>query len=137
AVGCLAFRPDGRALASGHADGTVLVWDLAGVTRPKPAPAEREAAWNDLASDDAATAFRAILALAADPVCAAFLRQRVKPVVPAPADQVRQLIADLDSAVFATRERATAGLTRLGDTADDRLRTALAGNLSAEQRRRI
>jgi len=59
AVGCLAFRPDGKALASGHADGTVLVWDLAGVTRPKPAPAEREAAWNDLASDDAATRIRA------------------------------------------------------------------------------
>jgi len=136
-VGCLAFRSDGEALASAHADGTAVVWDLSGVTPHRAAPANRDATWKDLTSDNAGTAYRAILALAADPGCAAFLRNRIGATVAARADQVRQLIADLDSPVFATRERATAGLARLGDAADDQLRAALAGALSAEQRRRV
>jgi RNA polymerase sigma factor (sigma-70 family) len=136
-VYCLAFRPDGKALASGHADGTAVVWDLSGIAPARPDRSDREAAWKDLASDDAPKAYRAILALAADPECASFLRDRVKPVAAVTADQVRPLIADLDSAVFASRERATAGLTKLGDAADEPLRAALKGNLSAEQRQRV
>jgi hypothetical protein len=85
----------------------------------------------------AGEAYRAILALAADPGCAAFLRERVRPVAAAPAERVRQLIAGLDAAAFDTRERATADLTRLGGAADDPLRAALKGDLSAEQRRRV
>src|SRR5262249_54506447 len=135
-VNCLAFRPDGKALASGHADGTALVWDLSGVKIARPAATDREAAWKGLASDDAGKAFHAILALAADPGCAAMLRDRVKPAVAPPPDQVRKLIADLDSATFATRQRATAELTQLGDAADDQLRTSLKGDLTAEQRGR-
>ncbi|HEY8503550.1 MAG TPA: sigma factor-like helix-turn-helix DNA-binding protein [Gemmataceae bacterium] len=133
----LAFRADGKVLASGHADGTALVWDLSGLPGVEAAAVDREAAWNNLASGDAGTAYRAILALAADPRGAAFLRDRVKPAVAAPADQVRRFIRDLDSPEFATRERAAAALEKLGDAADTQLRAALKGDLSSEQRRRI
>jgi WD40 repeat protein len=136
-VRCLAFRPDGKALASGHADGTAVVWDLSSIAPGRSAPTDRDGGWADLASPNAGKAYRAILALAADSSCAAFLRDRVKPVVAATAAQVRPLIADLDSGTFATRERATAGLIGLGDAADDQLRAALKGDLSAEQRKRI
>jgi len=135
-VECLAFRPDGKALASGHDDGTALVWDLSGLAPIKPAATNREAAWTDLAAD-AERAYRAVLALAADPGCAAFLRGRVKPTAAAPADEVARLVGELDSADFATRERATAALAKLGDGAAAGLRAALAGDLSAEQRRRV
>jgi WD40 repeat protein len=136
-IGCLALRPDGKALASGHADGTAVVWDLSGLPSAKPATADREAAWTDLASDDAGRAYRAVLALAADPGCAGFLRDRVKPAAAVPAGEVARLVGDLDSPAFATRERATAALAKLGDAAEADLRAALRGEVSAEQRRRI
>ena len=135
-VGCLAFRPDGKALASGHADGTAVVWDLSGLPPARPAAADRDAAWNDLAAGDAAKAYRAVLALAADPGCAGFLRGRVKPAAAVPAGEVARLVGELDNPAFATRERATAALVGLGDAATDDLRAALRGELSAEQRRR-
>jgi hypothetical protein len=99
--------------------------------------ADREAAWTDLASADAARAYQAILALAADPGCGAFLRDRMKPAAPAPAAEVRKLVAALDDPVFEKRERATAGLKSFGEAADAELREALKGVLSAEQRRRV
>jgi hypothetical protein len=135
-VQTLAFRPDGKALASGHADGTALVWDLSGLPEVKPA-ADREAAWEDLASADAGKAYRAILSLAADPGCVAFLRDRVKPAPEIPAGRIQKLVKDLDSDAFATREAATAALEELGGAADAELRARLREGLSAEQRRRI
>src|SRR5690606_20966959 len=129
----LAFRPDGKALASGHADGTALVWDLSGLAVAKPAVLDREAAWRDLGAD-AEKVYRAIVSLSADPEGVRFLRERVKPVTPVPPNVVHKLLADLDSGDFSTRERATAELARLGDTADEQLRSALEGDLSAEQR---
>jgi WD40 repeat protein len=137
AVRALAFRPDGQALASGHADGTALVWDLSGLPGVKRAAADRDAAWKDLASDDAGKAYRAILSLAADPEVAAFLRQRVKPAPALPARRIQEWVQALDDNEFTTREAATAALIRVGDMAEADLRAALRGQLSPEQRRRI
>jgi WD40 repeat protein len=133
----LTFRPDGRALASGHQDGTALVWDLSGLPEVKPAATDRESAWKDLASADAEKAYRAILALAADPDAAAFLRDRVRPVPAIPEAQFQKLVNDLDSDKYATRETATAALKKLGELVEVELQTLLRGDLSAEQRRRI
>jgi WD40 repeat protein len=135
--GCLAFRSDGKALASGHDDGTAVVWDLPGLPSAKPVATDREVAWKDMASDDAGKAYRAVLALASDPGCAGFLRDRVKPAAAIPAGAITRLVGDLDSAAFATRERATEALARLGDAAGADLRAALRGDVTAEQRRRI
>jgi WD40 repeat protein len=136
-VCALAFRPDGKALASGHVDGTVLVWDLSGLPYVKPAVADRETAWTDLASADAGKAYRAVLAVAADPGGVAFLRDRVSPTPPVPAARLQSLVKDLDSDKYATREEATASLKKLGDGADAELRAILRGGLSAEQHRRL
>src|SRR5262249_28786518 len=103
-VQTLVFRPDGKALASGHTDGTALVWDLSGLPAVTPAAADREATWANLASADAGKAYRAMLALSADPGGVAFLRDRVKPAAEIPAARLRQLVQDLDSDTFAKRE---------------------------------
>jgi hypothetical protein len=56
-VGCVAFRADGRRLASGAGDGSVLVWDVAGPYQPiaVTAFARRSpvtcVAWNPAAAD--------------------------------------------------------------------------------------
>jgi RNA polymerase sigma factor (sigma-70 family) len=139
---CLAFAPDSRSLASGHTDGTVLVWDLAGAKAAragaKPDAAQVERWWADLAGADARKAHSAIHGLRAAPESALRLcREGLRPVAEAPADKVRQLVAELDSEQFARREAATKGLAALGEGAIPALRAALKDRLSAEQRRGV
>jgi WD40 repeat protein len=138
----LAFAPDGRLLASGHADGTILVWDLAGAKEAraseKPDAAQVERWWADLAGADARKAHAAIHALRAAPESALRLcRDGLQPVAAAPADKVRQLIADSDSDQFARRAAAAKELAALGEGAIPALRAAIKGQLSAQQRRGI
>src|SRR5262249_8612473 len=70
------------------------------------APASVEACWADLAADDAAKAYRAMLALEAVPEQAvALLRERVRPVpVPDPMTPER-FVRDLDDDRFEVREK--------------------------------
>jgi len=136
-IATLAFRPDGKAIASGHADGTALVWDLSGLPAMKRTASDKESAWKDLASPDAAKAYRAIVSLAADPECVGILRELVKPVSKVPAEKIRKLVKDLDSDEFTARETATSALAMLGDTIDAELRSSLRGELSPEQKQRI
>jgi hypothetical protein len=142
-VWALSFSPNGRLLASAGWEGIGLVWDLAaagqGGPRPKALSQQNLAAcWTDLASADAAIAYRRILALAASPQQAvALLRDKLRPVVAADPERVSRLLADLDNRRFATRERATVELEKLGFTAEPALRQVLAGKPSLEPRRRI
>jgi WD40 repeat protein len=138
----LAFSPDGKALASGMADGTVLIWDTTAVPkRGEAAPAalteERlDALWADLADKDAARAYRAIAALVEAPAQSApFLGKQF-----AGADaarQAKQLLADLDSNDFQVRQQATEELGRLGERVRGHLVRALDDRPTPEQRRRI
>src|SRR4029077_19118710 len=88
AVVSLAFAPDGRTLASGSADSSALVWDLRGGLRPstKPSPPELETLWSDVASDDAAKAYRALCKLLAAPKQALPLVRKTLRPVPAVAE---------------------------------------------------
>jgi hypothetical protein len=137
---CLAFTPDGRRLATGHPDSTILLWDLA---PPQSAPAppgakELDALWRDLADSDAGKAWRAVWRLADLPNDAVpLLRDRLKPIEAAPAEQMRRLIADLDDTSFEQRQRALKQLKDLGPRAEPALREALRANPSTEQKRRI
>jgi WD40 repeat protein len=142
-VWALSFSPNGRLLASAGLEGIGLVWDLVtrgpGNGQAKPlTDQELAACWTDLASADAALAFRRILALAASPQQAvALLRDKLRPVEAAEPGRVSRLLADLDSRRFAPRDSATRELEKLGFAAESALRQALAGKPSSEARRRI
>jgi hypothetical protein len=140
---CLAFAPDGKTLASGNWDTTVLIWDISGLSqRKEEAPALRaeqlEALWTDLASNDAATAYRAIHELIAAPNQAVpFLAKRVQPHAAVTDKRIAQLIAELDNERYEPREAATIELAGLEKRAEPLLRKALADDPSPEVRRRL
>jgi hypothetical protein len=134
AVMVLAFTADGRQLFTGLEDSTTQAWDLA---PEKTGPAEAEGLWADLASEDAARAYRAVWLLAeAGPRAVAALAPRLTPDPEARAERVRTLIARLDADDFQTRENASKELEKLGRGTEPALRRVLAGGPSAEVRRR-
>jgi RNA polymerase sigma factor (sigma-70 family) len=140
----LSFSADGTMLISGSGDTTALVWDLTGKLAAgdewgKPLSAKDiEAAWQDLAADDAGRSFDAIRRLSAAPrEPVAFLRRQLQPAAVVDARRIARLIAELDADEFATREKASRELEALGERAADACRKALAGAPSAEARRRL
>jgi WD40 repeat protein len=140
-VGPLAFSADGRLLASSSPDAPVFVWDVTGTAGRRPAPLltakERGRLWEALAGADAAVAFQAMRRLAARPdESVPLLRERLRPAAANDTEGVRRLLRDLDADDFATRERATAELSRMAERIEGTLREARAG-ASAEARRRL
>jgi WD40 repeat protein len=139
-VTTLVVSPDGTRLASAGGGTAVLIWDVGGLSAPKPGgplgEKDAEALWNDLRGDGAA-AHRAIarLAEAGAPAVAA-LRPRTKALAPPDEKRVAQLLKDLDAEEFETRERASEELEKLGDKARGALRGVLAGQSSTEAKRR-
>jgi WD40 repeat protein len=140
-ITALSFSSDGKTLASGSRDTTVLLWDM---TR-YPAGAKGQAAnvdaparWGDLLSDDAAKAFDAVCALVAAPDKALpFLKDRVRPAAQSDAAAIQHLIANLDDEQFSVRTKASDELARFGETAVPFLRKALEATPSPEARRRL
>jgi RNA polymerase sigma factor (sigma-70 family) len=143
-VAAVAFAADGKTLASGSADTTALVWDVAGLLRRAKSSAgdltsqQVEAYWTDLAGGDAAKAFEALGALAAAPRLAVpYLREQLRPAPAADAGRIAQWIADLDSNRFKVRQNARVELEKLGELAAPALREVLKGQPSAETRKRV
>jgi WD40 repeat protein len=141
-VCCLAFSADGRRLASGSDDTTVLVWDVAGLRPARAAvaaPRDLEPLWADLGGDDVARAYRALQALAVVPERAVpFLAARLQPATArVDAKRLARLLADLDSGQFRVRAKAAAELEALGETAEPALERALEGEAALEKRRRL
>jgi hypothetical protein len=140
-VGALTFTADGKSLATGSADGTALVWDVTAARKQIPAaawPADGVSPWDDLASQDAGVAHRAVWALADNPGKAeALLKARVKAGAGVTDRQIANLIADLDADDFPVREAASKKLALLGPVAVPALEKALEGKPSAEVRRRV
>ncbi len=137
---CLAFTRDGRRLATGLPDSTILLWDVPEPMSPraKASMKELESLWTDLADADADKAWRAVWQMADAPQDAlAFLRSRIKPSLVPAADVISKLLADLDSDSFKLREAASKRLKELGQQAEPALRAALAAKPSPEKRRRI
>lgn len=130
----LGFAPDGRTLATGHEDGSVLLWQ---VPRTAGVEAERATPWDDLASDSPVKARAAVDRLGRNPGTAlALLKTRFQPPPP-PMDSVPALLKDLDSDDFVTRERADRRLRAQGARAEPDLRRALVGASSVDLKRRI
>jgi hypothetical protein len=139
-----AFSPDGRTLAAGGGDGTVLIWDVAALCAGAPRPevpqtaGQLESAWAGLSGEDAAGAQKAIGKLVlAQRQAVPFLRERLRPVMAPDPRQLANLVANLDSEDFETREKASAALAELAELAGPQLRKKLAEGPSAEGTRRI
>jgi WD40 repeat protein len=139
-VTALAFAADGKTLASGSGDTTILIWDLtpfAANAKPPAAAVNVEAAWKELMNKDATKAFDAICAFAAAPQEAVpFFKERLHPAA-VNAEKVQRLIADLDDEQFTVRKRASNELEKLGELAGPSLRKALENGPSLEAERRM
>ncbi len=139
-VSCFAFSPDGRTLATGHPDGSILLWD-ADLPAEKPAaarPGEPEALWAQLGDEDARKAYQAAWRLSELPREAAeLLGKKLRPARPAAAEVTAKLVAALDADTQAERDEASRRLGELGASAEPALREALKAPASVEQRRRL
>jgi WD40 repeat protein len=139
----LSFSPDGRQLASGSQDTTILVWDLNRPLRPTKLRdrldgPELAKLWKTLSLTDASQAEIAIWSLVHAPADSVpFLKQYLQPVKRLSSDEVAKLLAELDSEAFATRTRAESSLERQGELVLKDLESALRQKNSAEKQRRL
>lgn len=137
---CLAFSPDGKRLATGHSDTTVLIWDLSdlpALPREKLDPPALETLWAALREPDAKAAHAAIGKLAGSPeTVLPFLKNRLRPVEAIPQETVDPLVKQLRSDNFRQRETATKKLGELGDGLLPFLDELLKGDPSDDLRKR-
>jgi hypothetical protein len=127
------YSPDGRTLATGGPDGTILIWDLTGTADPNM---EFETLWSTLSSSDAHAAYDAVWTLAArGNKTIETLSAKFRPDTPS---SIESQLTDMDSDEAAERERATAELARMGPDIEPLLREALKRDgLSNEVQSRV
>lgn len=139
AIQALAFSSDGRRLASGGANSTILIWEVPPAARKVSALDAVALArlWQELASDDAQQAYQAMQKLAADPArTVPFFKERMRqPFLD--AQRVARLIVDLDDDSYRVREKATQVLAAAGAQIEEALGKALTKAPSEEVRRRL
>ncbi|MBI2922740.1 MAG: hypothetical protein HYY18_16935 [Planctomycetes bacterium] len=134
-VDCLAFSPDGRRLAAGHASGQVSLWKVPARTPSIVSAGSIENLWGELACQKTRRALRAARSLAAgDDAMVTFVRERLaeRPA----ARTFERLLRDLSSESARSRQEARDELEWLGFLAAPALRAALAGE-DDETRRRM
>jgi WD40 repeat protein len=141
-VHAIAFAPDGKTIASGSADHTILIWKTPGPKRPTmdgdATKAQIQGWWDDLKGADAIKALEARAKLAANPKSAlAHLRAQLKPLPPVDPVEVADLLKSLDSLDFEVRDKAHRRLEQMEERAEPLLRQALAKAPSLEVRRRL
>jgi WD40 repeat protein len=142
-VTALAFSADGKVLASGSNDTTILLWNTGNLNPERPAGAklseqEVEAYWSDLSGADAAKAYKGIQALASAPVeASAFLKRQLHPVVPVAPNVLDQLIKDLQSEKLSVRKKAADELDKLGALAVPALSAVLTNDPPLDLRKRV
>lgn len=142
AMTSLAFSHQGNELASASEDTTIVIWNVAQWVRRDPAKragVDHERLWKDVTGPDSWAAWQAMWRLMEGPTgdVVDLVRKHVPPATEDAAKRITQLIEDLDSEQFATREAATRELEKLGDRAAAALEQALAGKPSLEQAQRI
>jgi hypothetical protein len=139
----LAFSPDGKQVACGLNNGTILVL-TAKKAAAKPAKAAKLAeetlrsCWSDLSANKASTAHAAIgVLLTAPEQSVAFLREQLSPTPVVDPAKIQKWIADLDSEKFAVRQAAAKELEKAAGEIKEAVQKALKGSTSLETRRRL
>jgi hypothetical protein len=132
------FCPNGKRLASARG----FLWNSMKGKKaehaPKLQPKELQRLWEELASDDAMKAYKAIWALAAAPrQSVPFLQQQLKPVPHVDPKALAHLVKALGNDSFATRDNATRELKKFGALARPTLEKALEAHPPLEVRSRI
>ncbi len=140
-VNALAFLRNGRGVFSGSADTTILLWDATGQAKDgvlrmlSLTPPELQAAWHNLASEDASKAHPSLWQLVASgKESASYLGGQVYLVDPKFIDQ---LFLDLNSDVFKVRHKATNELEKYGRWMEGRIKEALKNPPTLEVQRRL
>jgi WD40 repeat protein len=135
------LTPDGQRAITDVIDGTGLVWDLNAF--PTEALTQDGSVnvvgwWADLAKDDAATAYAAMWRFSelSPEAGVQFLRDKLKPAVVPDAIAIQQVVSELASNDFSTREQATVRLVELGSQATHELAQAARTSESPETRKR-
>jgi len=106
--------------------------------RPQPLelkPEQMQTAWADLA--DPAKSYLGVQQLVSATKAVPFLKERLRLADPPKPGQIEKLVEELDDTTFATRQKATETLEKLGMAADSALRKVLDGKPPLEVRRRI
>ncbi|HTU90007.1 MAG TPA: hypothetical protein VMF69_07915 [Gemmataceae bacterium] len=139
AVANFTFAPDGRRLAAGYDDCTVMIWDTATPSADAAPKVERlDELWADLEAGPARRAYAAIGALVADPKRALpFLSERMKAAERLDKKNIARWIADLGHDEFPRREQAERELYIVGTAAEEALAAAQKKTPDLEAKVRI
>lgn len=140
AITAVDFAANGRYFATGSVDQTVLVWDVQASARPVPPDAARslEALWKDLGDVNAEVAGEAMAKLMEQPDAAvALLRKHVQPAPQSQEEEIQKLIAQLDDARYAVREKARVELEKLETATEGYLHKALTTMPNLEKEKRL
>jgi hypothetical protein len=134
------FSPDGQHVATGHGDGTILLWEVPKVARvaARWSPRQVAALGDDLGHDDSARAYAAVWRCGQNPEEAVRSLAALFPAVAPLADgEWAALMRRLDSPHFRERQAASRRLEDLGRSVEGALRQALKDKPTLEQRRRL
>jgi hypothetical protein len=143
-VDSLALSPAGDHVASASSDTTVLVWDTAGIkakgpaTAPALTPAQVSKLMEQLSSDDARVAYRALWELTNEPAKAtAYVRENLQAILDQDDSRLPDLVKNLDSGDADTRAAAAKALEGFGESAEGAMAEALKRGPSAEAKKSL
>jgi WD40 repeat protein len=143
-ISAFAISRDGRWIATGSEDTTILVQPMPRPARPKsllthePTERELQSLWTALSAADPSRAWQAMRTFVEIPrQSVPFLRTVLLPHPPIDQRRLKPLLTDLDSASFAVREQARKELAGFGELAEPAMLRVLEDKPSLEVRRRV